>query len=225
MAAKPKIEPFAVKDCALAAIATGRHAQNLRELRDHLQAVHPGCIYYHFWGGLLRPRFDDPEYNNDFASWVRHALHDTRLAERLGIIDPAEFGDLEALRQELLDRIEQRLDETEFLAWAKRDQQFHFIRSQTVVFDTRKRVTQPEELAAVVPSLSLGSIYYHVIDARRRAPQGLDDFRAWLERCGEEYQPLRDRLAGVDPYFVTLRELRGRLAAIFADHFRTETPS
>lgn len=225
VAAKSKIEPFAVKDCALAAIATGRRAQNLRELRDHLQAVPPGCIYYHFWGGLLRPRFDDPEYNNDFASWVRHALHDMRLAERLGVIDPAEFGDLEALRQELLDIIEQRLDETEFLAWAKRDQQFHFMRSQTVVFDTRKRVARPEELAAAIPSMSLGSIYYHFIDARHRAPQGVDDFRAWLERLGEEHAPLRDRLAGVDPYFASLRELRAQLAAVFGDFFRAEAPT
>ncbi len=225
MAAKSSIDPFVVKDCALAAIATGRRAQNLRELRDHLQAVHPGSIYYHFWGGLLRPRFDDPEYNNDFASWVRHALHDTRLAEHLGIIDPAEFGDLEGLRQELLDSIEQRLDETEFLTWARRDQQFHFLRAQTVVFDTHKRIGRPEELAAALPSLSLGSIYYHFIDARRRAPQGFDDLRAWLDRFGEEYATLRDRLAGVDPYFVTLRELRAKLATIFADYFHAEVPS
>ncbi len=225
VAAQPKIEPFAIKDCALAAIATGRRAQNLRELRDHLQAVHPGCIYYHFWGGLLRPRFDDPEYNNDFASWVRHALHDLRLAERLGVIDPAAFGDLEALRQELLDIIEQRLDETEFLAWAKRDQQFHFLRAQTVVFDTRRRVARPEEMVVALPSLSLGSIYYHFIDARRRAPQGFDDFRAWLDRFGGDYATLREQLAGVDPYFVTLRELRGRLTSVFHDYFRTETPS
>ena len=55
-------DPFAVKDCALIAISTGTHAQNLRELRDRLETVHPGCIYYHFWGGLLRPQFDEPEY-------------------------------------------------------------------------------------------------------------------------------------------------------------------
>jgi hypothetical protein len=225
MAARPSIEPFVVKDCALAAIATGRRAQNLRELRDHLQAVHPGSIYYHFWGGLLRPRFDDPEYNNDFASWVRHALHDPRLAERLGVIDPAGFGNLEALRQELLEIIERRLDETEFLAWAKRDQQFHFLRAQTVVFDTRKRVACPEEMVPTLPALSLGSIYYHFIDARRRAPQGLDDFRAWLDRFDGTYRGLCDRLSGIDPYFTTLRELRGRLAAVFHDYFRAETPT
>ena len=60
---------FAIKDCALAHIATGRRAQTLRELRDILRDVHPGCIYHHFWGTLLRPQFSDREYNNDFAAW------------------------------------------------------------------------------------------------------------------------------------------------------------
>ena len=219
MAELPKIEPFAVKDCALSAIATGRRAQNLRELREALLTVHPGCIYYHFWGCLLRPHFDDPEYNNDFASWVRHMLHDARLAERLGIIDPAEFGDIEALRQEVIDVIEEWLDETEFLSWAPRDHQFQFIHGQTVVFDTHRRFEHPRDLAAAIPTLSVGSIYYHVIDARRREPQGSDDFRAWLGLFGEQYADLIQQLADLDPYFVMLTELRDQLSRIFSDYF------
>jgi hypothetical protein len=224
MATHTKIGPFAIKDCALSAIATGRRAQNLRELRDGLLTVHPGSIYYHFWGGLLRPSFDDPEYNNDFASWAQHRLHDTKLAERLGVIDPAEHGEIEALRQEVIDVIEERLDETEFLPWAPRDHQFHFIRAQTVVFDTRRRLEQPRELAAAAPGLSVGSIYYHVIDARRREPQGVDDFRAWLAQFGDRYADLNARLAELDPYFVTLTELRDRLSCIFSDYFREDGP-
>jgi hypothetical protein len=212
-------DSFLVKDCALAAIATGRRAQNLRELRDQLQAVEAASIYYHFWGGLLRPNFDDPEYNNDFASWVRHALHDATLAERLGVIDPADFGDLEALRHELLEAIDARLDETEFLAWARRDHQFHFLRSQIVVFDTGRRIREPRELVGIAPGLSLGSIYYHVIDARRREPHGQDDFRAWLARFDGRHASLCERLAAVDPYFTTLAELRAELGAIFREHF------
>jgi len=38
----PEIQPFAVKDCALIAIATGVQAYNLRELRDKLTNIHPG---------------------------------------------------------------------------------------------------------------------------------------------------------------------------------------
>ncbi len=97
--------PFAVRDCALAAIATGRHAENLRELRNELRTVDPASIYYHFWGGLLRPTFDDPRYNNDFARWAHHALHNPALAERLSVVDPTDHNDLDSLRRELVDTI------------------------------------------------------------------------------------------------------------------------
>jgi hypothetical protein len=189
MANDSKIEPFAFKDCALAAIATGLRAQNLRELRDHLADIHLGCIYYHFWGGLLRPHFEDPEYNNDFASWARHALHD------------------------------ERIEETEYQIWARPDQQFHFVRAQTVSLDTGRRLVQPAELAAIVPQLSLGSVFYHFIDARRREPQGVDDFRAWLAQFGDAHDSLRTRLAEVDPYFINLADLRTLLTHLFQDYF------
>jgi hypothetical protein len=210
---------FAVKDCALAAIATGKRAQNLRELRDHLAGIHLGCIYYHFWGVLLRPHFDDPEYNNDFASWARHALHDARLAERLGVIDPADYPELEVLRQELIEIVEERIDESDYQTWARPDQQFHFVSAQTVSFDTGRRLSQPSELAAAIPQLSLGSIFYHVVDARRREPHGLDDFRAWLTQFGDTYDELRTRLAEVDPYFISIATLRQQLAQLFREYF------
>ena len=133
-------EPFFVKDCALVTIATGKKAQNLKEMRNRLLTIHLGSIYHHFWGRLLSPRFDEPEYNNDFAEWVHHALQDDILAERLSVIDPDPFVNLESLRQELLEVIEQRLDEIETVTWAKPDMQFHFVRSQMVVFDSHGNI-------------------------------------------------------------------------------------
>ena len=212
-------EPFAVKDCALVAIATGRRAQNLRELRDNLVDIHPGSIYYHFWGGLLRPHFDNPEYNNDFAVWARYGLNDLQLAERLAVIDPKDYSDLEDLRQELIDTIEERLDESEWVPWSKPDNGFHFIRSQIVVFDTHRRIVKPEELAEVVPEMSASSVFYHFIDARRRSPDGVDDFRAWLGGFGDAYGMLCLDLSAVDPYFITLVELREKLSTVMRLYF------
>lgn len=217
-----EVVPFAIKDCALAAIAIGRRAQNLRELRDNLQTIHQGSIYYHFWGGLLRPRFDDPEYNNDFAGWAHHGLHDTRLAERLGVIDPTDFESIEDLRRELIDVIEERLEESELVPWSKSDQQFHFIRSQIFVFDTYKRIESPEELALQVPHMSISSIFYHFIDARRRTKNSVDDFEAWLSGFGDKYCDLYYKIATIDPYFISLSELRQQLTDLFHDHFKVK---
>ncbi len=209
---------FAIKDCALAIVATGRRAQTLRELRDILRDIHTGCIYHHFWGTLLRPQFMDREYNNDFAIWCHHSLHDNKAAERLALVDPANYADLEDLRRELLEVIDERLDETELILSARADQQFHFARSVIVVFDTHRRLTRPDELVSTLPELSVGSVFYHFIDARRREPIGVDDFRAWLMGLGSEYGPLCDSLAEIDPYFESLFVLRHRLAQVFAEH-------
>lgn len=211
---------FAVMDCALAAIATGREAQNLRELRDQLQTIHPGSIYYHFWGGLLRPRFDDPEYHNDFAIWAINGLRDARLAEKLAVIDPCGYSDLEEIRQDLIDVIEERLDESEMVPWAKADDKFYFVRSQIVVFDTQKRIEAPRELADTLPKMSLSSIFYHFIDARRREPFGVDDFRAWLQPKSKDYEPLIRRLRLIDPFFGNLAELRQQLSKVFHEYYR-----
>jgi len=209
-------EPFAVKDCALIAIGTGERAQNLRELRDRLQTIHPACIYHHFWGGLLRPLFDDPEYLNDFAGWAWHGLRDARLAEKLALVDPSQCATLDDLRRELIEVIEERLEESEFIPWAKTNQQFHFVRSQIVVFDTTLRLDDPSMLAGLVPRLSVGSIFYHFIDARRRTPSRRDDFSEWLlgfgDRCAEMVIP---RLSAIDPYFSSLTDLRRELERVF----------
>jgi hypothetical protein len=209
---------FKVMDCALIAISTGEQAQNLRELRDRLVTTHHGCIYYHFWGSLLRPRFDDPEYQNDFAIWASRSLHDKRLAEQLSLIDPSIYPNLDALRQEIVEVIEQNLYESEYVPWAKLGDQFYFNRSQIVVFDSGILVKDPEQLVGLINHLPLGSIFYHFIDARRRSKEGRNDFSLWLDRLGEKYKPLSQHLDVIDPYFTTLNELRREIDVVFHDY-------
>ena len=209
------INPFALKDCALIAIATGKQAMTLKELRDNLATINSNSIYHHFWGSLLEPRFEEREYNNDFASWARRGLHDDKLAERLAMVDPSVCSNLEALRQELLDIIEERLDESEYLPWMLATEPFEFIRAQIVVFDTDMRVERPEQLGELMPHLSTSSIFYHFIDARRRLSDGNDDFSCWLASFDGLYHELLTELACIDPYFETLSELRQQLTVIF----------
>ena len=210
---------FAVKDCALVALATGRKSRLLQDFRGELARIPAASIYHHFWGGLLQPRFEEREYNNDFAAWVRGAVHELVLAERLAALSPVDYPDLEALRRALLDLVDTRLDETEHLIWAPASEAFEFVRSQIVVFDTEHSLEHPRDLAVALPELSTSSIFYHFIDARRRTEGGHDDFSDWLCAYGAEFSSLRDRLANVDPYFGSLAELRDELAGLFAEQF------
>ncbi len=115
----------------------------------------------------------------------------------------------------ILEIIETRLDESDFLPWARATQQFEFVRSQIVTFDTELRAETPEALGTLVPQLATGSIFYHFIDARRRTPDRGDDFSEWLARFGAGYARLREALANVDPYYASLADLRKDISAAF----------
>ena len=215
----PPAQEFAVKDCSLLTMTTGQHAQNLRELDTLLREVHRGCIDHIFWGNRLLPRVERPDFQNDIAVWARNALHDHPLSERLGIINPTRFPDLEALRREVIDIIEERLGEREITPWAQTGREFFFRRAQTVVFDTRLRLREPKQLCDIVPQMSVGSIYYHFIDARRRVPGSVDDFSSWLRGFGDQYVELIHNLVNLDTYFLTLTELRERAADVINRFF------
>ena len=217
-----KKTPFAVKDCALITIATGTKVQNLKEFAAALKDVPIGSIYHHFWGRLLRALFDEPEYNNDFASWASRGLNDKHLAEQLSMVIPTDYKDMEALRQEMVEVVEQRLDESEYVTWAKADQQFHFLKSQIVVFDTGSRYDHPEELVPQISNMSTGSIYYHFIDARNRTDERYDDFSSWLNGFGNEFEELTHNLCSMDPYFSSLKEIRLNVSNVFQDFFTKE---
>lgn len=214
---------FLIKDCALVVLATGRSARLLLELRDELRRIDVASIYHHFWAGMLQPRLDEREYNNDFAGWVRHSLHEPVLAERLAALSPREFTDLDELRTKVIDLIEDRLDEEQQLGWKPADDQFEFTRSQIVVFDTTRRLESPRNLPELGTTASPGTIFYHFIDARRRTSNGDDDFSDWLTAWGDEFTALRQQLASLDPYFGTLSELREQLGSIFSHYFSSES--
>jgi hypothetical protein len=211
--------PFEIKDCALIALATGKRAQSIRELKDHLATISEDSIFYHFWGGLLRPRFDNPDYHNDFAIWSAYHLHDKVLAERLALVDPNDYKSPAGLRAELLEIMEERADELDYPVWSKRDEQFEFIQSQLITFNTNIRITKPEDFEIYIPRISVGSIFYHFIDARRRISNNIDDFQNWLNGFDGEFDDLCGQLHEIDPYFISLYQLRQELAGIFMDYF------
>lgn len=217
-------QPFRIMDCALITQSLGKSAQNLRELRDRIAEVPAQSLSHHFYEALLRPVFDDPDHRNDFALWARRQLHDHPLAERLGVIDPLEFESLDQLRQHVLDVIEDRLAETPIVPAATPGHEFYFLRSQLVVLDTGFRARTPAELAALVPRLPTGSIFYHFVEGRRRPPLMVDDFSAWLEVWGSRYDRCREGIAAIDFYLWSLTEMRALIAQCLRDITLEETP-
>lgn len=210
---------FRVFDCAPVFIATGLRAFTLRELIEGLRSVNSGSIQHHFWGRLLRPSIEEEEYGNDFAAWTARELSDKILAERLAVLNPAEYDAIEELREQIIEVVEERLDEDMAAHWATARQPFHFLWTQVVVFDTGKRVERPEDLEKVVAAVSHGSIFYHFIEARMRTEGRRDDFTSWLEMAEGDHTALCRDLMAVDPFLSSLAEIRDRILALFRSHF------
>lgn len=215
--------PFTVKDCALITRMAGvDNAINLRELRERLRNCPVECLFHHFCETVIRPTFDDPEFRNDFAVWAARDLQDRVLAERLGIINPYDYTDFEDLRHTVIEIIDDRLSEVPYIPWVKQGNDFRFMRAVTVVFDTGLQLETPEDLVSALSEVSLGSIYYHYVEARRRTENHTDDFTAWLTEFGKPAEGLIEVLAGVDFYYISLKDLKTQLVRATTP-FRKET--
>jgi len=204
--------PFNVKVCALITRMGGvESAVNLRELRERIATCPIESIFHHFCETFIRPTFDDPEFRNDFAVWSARSLRDRVLAERLGVINPYTFESFEALREQVLDILDERLSELVYIPWVPRGEDFRFMRAVTVVFDTGLTLETADDLIAQIPNISYSSIYYHFIEARRRTPDRVDDFTEWLTGFGVGTEELQHILKGVDFYYMTLPEIKEAL--------------
>lgn len=212
-------KPFFVKDCAQAVLSTGESAASLSEMREVLNHIGPSSLYYHFWGRHFRPAFDHPELHNDFARWSYLSLHDQILSERLGIIDPTDYKDLEELRRVLIDILDQRLDEIEHLFWSTKQNRFHFLKAVTLVFETDIVINHPVELKEYLPKMTKTSIFYHFLDARRRTPAQTDDFSFWLSEAGYGNDDILNKIAHIDPYFLSLTAQKQKLIEIISEYF------
>ncbi len=216
---QPTHPPFHVKDCAIAAIATGSKAQNLGEFRDRIKTIPAESIYYHFWQQSIETTLVSGSFYNDFSHWAHYHLHDDVLAERLALLDPSEYVDLEKLRADLIDIIENRLDEQDGLTLSLHTDAFHFIQSKIVVFNTPYKMEHPKELVKTIPVISHSSIFYHFIDARRRGTMTLDDFSSWLQCYQNQFNPLIERFKQIDPYFISLDGLQQKLSLVVTEYF------
>jgi hypothetical protein len=207
-------EPFALYECSLARLATGRSCSNLRELLDAVRTAPNMVLEYHMSRCALDDHFELYEFPNDLARWCWDGLGDHVLGEKLGLVDPYQHASTETLRLEIVNILEERAWELDRVPWCRPGLELHLVGSRLVAYDTGERIPSLAALAEAVPRMSLRSIFYHVHEARRRTSGLTDDFSSWLEQYGAE-PPLVSRLRAVDFNFLNLNQLRGQMVDIF----------
>jgi len=217
-AAQTTENPFWFRECFLIPMPIGRRAINLRELLQSVREVDESVLYYHLLQSRLTLSQPEVEYPNDFAMWAANALQDARLAEKLSSFDPFEYEDLSAVRQAIVDILEEYLWDLPNVPWARPGLDFHFCEASTVVIRSEISAVNLREFCEALQNVGLDSLYFHFFEARwRLEAQDTDDFSYWIG-TNFDLPQLTAAIRAIDVYFYTLPEIRTTLIDLIHQH-------
>ena len=207
------IDPFRFIGCVELRQSLDQRATDERELLDRLEDVPAGSVFYHTHGYFLRHRPITTAYGNDFAAWVAIHVRDQVLAERLAVINPFEFGSLEALREELLSAVNDHLARLSVVPRVEFGEVFHFQQSHIVEVPLGPAAATLAEFRQGVAEVDASAIYYHMVEARARLGRRSGDFAEWL-RTSLGMTALAERIERIDAYMTNLERVRARVLAL-----------
>jgi len=203
--------PFEFVDCLELREMLGRSAWDERELLTGIEEVPAESIFYHTHSAFLRSRYLLAPYRNDFATWAAIQVRDRVLGERLAVIDPFDYADVEQLRGELITIIDDHLSDLQMVPHIVYGEPFDFMRSQLIAVPTGVRASTLREFREALARVDLSAIYYHFFRAEAR--RGSWEAVRWLaDELGET--TLADHIRQLNPYVSGLDGLRTRLLAL-----------
>jgi hypothetical protein len=205
--------PFEFIGCIELFESLGRRAQDERELIELLQDVPPGSVFYHVYGYFLRHRFFVGPYANDFARWVLLQVRDPLLGERLAVVDPFEFADLEQLREELISIIDDHLSRLPVVPRVDYGEPFYFAQSHTIAVPTGRRAETLTEFRDGLAEIEASAVYFHMVEARARRGRRSGDFAEWL-RSSLGRTALAEKVERMDLYLSSLERARAQILSL-----------
>jgi len=197
---------------------TGKSARDISELISAIKDVDESSIFHHIYHALLDYHFLPMEYPNDFAYWIADVLHEPALAERLADPDLREIHDLDALRARIVGIIEDYLTTHDVTSRAGVGQEFHFIKSISVIFPTRYVASTISEALEVLKVIDLDSIFYYFIASRMLSGEHYKEFSRWV--LENDRHELMEALDNLYPYgFANLNAMRIEIVKIVERYF------
>jgi len=202
--------PFSFVGCWELREMLGRSARDEQQLLEALEEIPLDSIYYHTHSFFLRHKYIAGPYPNDFATWAAIQVRDRVLGEKLGVLDPYDFENLEFLRAEIVTIIEEHLSELQIIPRAIYGEPFHFMQSRIVEAPTGLKARTLTEFREILANVDISVIYYHTFEAVLRLGKRNGDFALWIE--GQLGLPeLAQKISKLDPYMTSLETIRQRM--------------
>lgn len=206
-------EPFHFIGCHDLPEMVGRRAWNEQELMEGIEEAPVESLYYHIYTYFLRhPNLLDP-FPNDFANWTATKVRDTALAECLAALDPGDYPDLEALRRDIVEGIEDHLQRLAFIPRTLLAEPFYFMSSTLIVEPTGLVARSLGEFREILSRVDAGVLYYHTFEAMRCRARPHGEFATWAEES-LRFPALARALESIRPSLLTLEELRGEVMRV-----------
>ena len=200
-------EPFRFYTSSLLVEITGKKADDLKSFVDILKSIDESSIFYHIHHSFREYTFAPGEYSNDFARFVAESLEDRELAEQLTSINVKDFTDLNSLRLEIIKIIENHTKEMPNTNKVPHGREFYFLKNVGIISATPYVVSTIYEFIEALDKVGMRSLYYHFFDARLRLGRKTNDFSNWI-RNNFENDILAQKIEDLDPYFITMDELK-----------------
>ena len=206
-------DPFVFFGCVELRQALDKTALDERELMDRIEEVPAGSIFYHTHGYFLRHRPVTMAYGNDFARWVALEVRDQALAERLALVDPFEFPNLEDLREELITIVHDHVARLSSVPRVEFGEPFYFQESHIVEIPLGVTARSLAEFRSGLAGAEASAIYFHMVEARARLGRRSGDFAEWL-RNALGIPELADRIGHIDTYMTSLERVRAKILSL-----------
>lgn len=210
MNATGAIQPFEFVGCLELREMLGRAAWDERELLAGIEDAPVDSLYYHTRSYFLRSRYLPAPYPNDFATWAAIQVRDRVLGERLAVVDPFDFADVELLRADLITIIDTHLGSLQTVPRVDYGEPFHFMRSALIEVPTGLTAITLQEFRDGLARVDASAIYYHFYETPRRRPDA--DPLAWLETLG--LGDVAERARRLNPYVSSLDGMREQLLTV-----------
>lgn len=202
--------PFRFTGCWELREMLGRSARDEQQLLEAVEEIPLDSIYYHTHSFFLRHKHIAGPYPNDFATWAAIQVRDRVLGEKLGVLDPYDFCDLESLRAEIVTIIEKHLSQLQTIPRAMYGEPFHFMQSRIIEVPTGLQARTLTEFREILATVDISVIYYHTFEAILRLCRRNGDFALWIEeQLG--LPELGQKMSHLDPYMTSLENIRHQI--------------
>ena len=220
---KKKVEkPFLFVGCWELREMLGRSARDEQQLLEAIEEIPLDSLYYHTHSFFLRHKYVAGPYPNDFATWAAIQVRDRVLGEKLGILEPYDFENLEVLRAAIVTTIEEHLTQLQIIPQVVYGEPFYFMQSRIIEVPTGLQARTLTEFREILATIDASAIFYHTFEAMSRLGRRKGDFALWIEeQLG--LSELAEKISKLDLYLTSLESIRHRIIKLCDGVLEKET--